>query len=114
LPTKASTELNGQLQMFDANIRHLPKGKIFFAKVHYCLGTKLYDVGVRVGDIIKCEMLSNSTENPSVKFYLGNSTFETTHDAEFEGCLVVYEGNIDGTGFIDEKSKKIAMSQLTS
>lgn len=99
--------------MFDANMRHLQKGKMFFAKVHYCTNTTLHYVGVRGGDIIKCEMLSDSTENPRVKFYFGNGTFETTHDAEFEGCLIVYEGNLDGTGFIDEESKKIAMKQLT-
>jgi len=100
--------------MFDANMRQLPKGKMFFAKVHYCTNTTLFDVGVRGGDIIKCEMLSNSNENPNVKFYFGNATFETTHDAEFEGCLVVYEGNIDGTGFIDEKSRKIAIKPFTT
>jgi len=98
--------------MFDANMRHLPKGRLFFAKAHYCDNTTLHKVGVRAGDIIRCEMLSSSHENPSVKFYFGNGTFETTHDAEFEGCLIVFEGNQDGTGFIDDDSKRIAMAMI--
>jgi hypothetical protein len=98
------------MKMFDANMRHLPKGHLFFAKVHYCSDCTLYEVGMRSGDIIRCEMLSEGDDNPEVKFYFGNGTFTTHSDIEYEESWLVYEGNLDGTGFIDKSSKKKVQS----
>lgn len=91
--------------MFDKNMRDLPLGDVFFCKIHYCNNNALYDAGARADDIVKCEMLSANNENPTVRFYLEKGVFQFTDDSIFEGCLVVYEGNLDGTGFICDDQK---------
>lgn len=99
--------------MFDANLRGLPKGREFFAKVHWCEeGCSLYQVGMRKGDLFRCKMLSDCEEDPEVVFYFGNGVFETSDSKSGKNSFLIYEGNIDGTGFIDEESRVKAMKML--
>lgn len=57
--------------MFDANMRHLPKGKRFYAEM---CGTRedhpVRNLGL-TSRLILCEMLSEDHENPLVRFYGG-------------------------------------------
>lgn len=99
--------------MFDANMRHLPKGKDFFAEM----------CGVRKGhpirycgvssNLILCKMLSDEHENPVVRFYGSKRNVEISDSESGIGSWFVYSGNKDGTGFIDDDKKKEAMRQLT-
>ncbi len=86
-------------------MRHLPKGKKFYAKM----------CGVRdqhpVRDLelssrlILCEMLTEGSENPTVRFYGKSSSVDVTDEESGVGSWFVYEGNEDGSGFISEESK---------
>lgn len=96
--------------MFDANMRHLKKGKLFFTKVHSCSeGCEAYDNGVRSGMIIACKMLSDEHENPAVMFSFDGKDIELDHKNGLIDSWFVYEGNQDGTGFICDESRRIAM-----
>ena len=61
--------------MFDANLRHLPKGKIFFAKIHYCKGSVFEREGWKADDIVLAEKLDNETDNTRVRFYKEDGSF---------------------------------------
>lgn len=98
--------------MFDANLRHLKKGSKYFAKVHSCHKGSLFDAGVKYGDILQCEMLSDSHQNPLVKIKVSKGYIKVRHNEDFYDWGVVYEGQLDGTDFINEESKRIAMAQL--
>jgi hypothetical protein len=99
--------------MFDANMRQLPFKTDFFAKVHYCnIGCELYNLGVRDGQIVKCKMLSPDNENPRVLFKLKSGDHEVYSDTEYTESWVVYEGKVDGSDFINNESKTIAMNML--
>lgn len=69
--------------MFDANMRHLPKGMKFFADVWGVKAdTILHKAGVRKGDVILCEMLDKDTENPRVKVTLPHTYRQVDSDSE--------------------------------
>lgn len=98
--------------MFDANMRWLPIGTEFWAKVHsYSTEGALYREGIRSGDLVQCTMLSKEHNNPQVMFHLknGNSVVIASDDNDCE--WVIYEGNKDGSGFICEISRKEAMGE---
>jgi hypothetical protein len=98
--------------MFDANLRYLPLGREFFAKVHYCeKDSYLHTLGVRTNDIVRGEMLSEEDKNPIVTLKLLSG--DVNIDNDIDAWWIVYEGNIDGTGFINESSRKIAMAMLS-
>jgi hypothetical protein len=98
--------------MFDANLRYLKVGTEFFAKVHYCeKDSYLSTLGVKANDIVRGEMLSEEHKNPIVTLKLLSGDVNVDNDVD--EWFIVYEGNIDGTGFIDESSRKIAMAMLT-
>ena len=91
--------------MFDSNMRHLPKGMIFFAEIHSIVsGSKLYDLGYTVGDVILCKMISKGHDNPAI---LVDGVQITSNESWF--ITVVYSGNSDGSGFIDDMSKEKAL-----
>ena len=98
--------------MFDANMRHLPKGRKFFCKIHYIDDGDLYLKGVRGGDIIECEMRRFSPENPLVTFKISGCNLKIREE-DTGDSWIVYEGNVDGTGFICDKSRAIAMEMKT-
>ena len=100
--------------MFDANMTHLPNGKEFFGKIHYLSANKddaLTKLGYKTGDLVQCVMLGEDNKNPKVKIVMavGESTMtpNTTED-----CWIVYEGDWDGSGFIDDDSKEKAAKIL--
>lgn len=103
--------------IFDANLTHLPQGKKFFAKCHYCdIISSLYAVGFRGGELYYAVMFSpdetdtwEERQERKVGFKINDNVYVFTSEDCFEDALFVYEGNADGTGFIDEKSKKTAM-----
>lgn len=92
--------------MFDANMRHLRKGKTFFCKVHYIESGVLYDAGVRNNDIILCEMLDNCHNNPRVKFTINDVDIICNAEDDWEDKWIVYEGNTDGSGFLPKCDSK--------
>jgi hypothetical protein len=99
--------------MFDANMRHLPKGKKFFAEmcgVRENHPIKQFNLTSR---LILCEMLSDCNDNPTVRFFHGGKFMDMTDDEDGRGSWFVYSGNIDGTGFICDDMKREAMSLLT-
>lgn len=72
--------------MFDANMRHLPKGLDFICEVWGIKeGTTLYKEGVRKGMLICCEMLDEDDENPKVSFDLNGK--EIVVDSHSEGLF---------------------------
>ncbi len=105
--------------MFDANMRDLPKGELFFAEVHGLKeNSSLIDCGVKVGDILLCTMLSIGDNNPRVKvhFPIGPSVTIRSWDTHCEDKLfdtyLVYSGYLkdDKTlgGFIEDCWKRKA------
>lgn len=102
--------------MFDANMRHLPEGKEFFAEVHYVEGSsRLKQLGVVGGDVLFCKMLGGGSENPLVKFVTKTGIPFTMKN--WDGCeeddedfYLVYSGNRDGSGFICDEWKGKAES----
>jgi hypothetical protein len=103
--------------MFDANLRGLPKRMKFFAKVHHMnKHNPLYELGVRRGDILYCKLLVKSGDfSHTVSIHIptegGKHIVTLTSDihkdsyARFTSAFIVYEGNEDFTGFIDDESK---------
>lgn len=99
--------------MFDANMSYLPKDKMFFALISYIDPDTCSPELSRMvtSDVLLCRMMEPSKsstrwETPAVVTYVGKDK-----DGEvFHGILssddgdyshFVYEGNIDGTGFLD-------------
>jgi hypothetical protein len=101
--------------MFDANLRHLPKGTVFFALAHLCIkGSYLHKKRVRTGYVILCEMLTDDNENPSIEITIGKKKYQLhSKDDDIEGWLV-YEGLLDGEGFMEDEIKEKAMKVLKS
>lgn len=67
--------------MFDANMRHLSNGLIFFAEVFTVkVNSSLGEFGYNENDLVLCEMLDNDEENdhnnPTVKFYNKGETLD--------------------------------------
>lgn len=105
--------------MFDANMKHLPKGRLFFAEVHAVREkSSLYQAGVRSGDIVLCTMLSIGNYNPRIKVHLlGGGSVITRHwDSHDEDKLLdtmlVYSGYVKDdksiAGFIQDEWKEKA------
>lgn len=103
--------------MFDANMRYLPKGLKFFCKVHYCSNSELSARGVNKGDILECEMIDDCHDNPRVLFKIKNGELTIKYtgkaDDDFFETLCVYEGKLDLSGFICDKSKAVARSIIS-
>lgn len=100
--------------MFDANMRHLPKGYKFFAEM---CGTRK-DHPIRQLDLtsrlVLCEMLSEEHGNPTVRFFCGDVYVDISNNESGIGSWFVYSGNKDGSGFINDKSKAEAMRVLAA
>ena len=93
--------------MFDANMRYLPKGRWFFAKVQGA-SDSMASKGVKANDLILCHMLNSGNEKPCVDMILNGKPFTISDDTDFYDNWFVFEGNFDLTGFIDKESKEIA------
>lgn len=107
--------------MFDANMRCVPVGKMFFAEV-YVAGDEgeVKEYGIQNGDLILCEKLTHYDWNMTIEeesqvkalVYLENGVkFEVSNQyAGKKGSdWLVYAGSYDGTGFINEEVRESAM-----
>lgn len=88
--------------MFDANMRHLPKGEEFFAEVWAC-HESLQSRGLKSNDVILCEMLEDDVANPLIKFLFNNEWTYLRADDCFEDNWFVYAGLRDLTQFLDHR-----------
>ena len=89
---------------FDANARHLKKGRKFFV-VGTCTKGALFDAGMRSGMYVLCEMLDDSNDKPSIKVWVGDKEVIVSSQGEYDEGFVTYEGTVEGTDFICDKAK---------
>ena len=90
---------------FDANMRGLPKGTLFFAEVFMC-SSKLSQYGVGVDDVLYCEMMSHCDDNPTVCIKLPTGeNLMVSNSTDEDNIWLVYAGDIDMTGFICDNVK---------
>ena len=78
--------------MFDANMRHLPKGHKAVGAVWGCKeGTVLYNHGVRKGDYIKFTMLDEGGDNPEIIVHLdGGDVLVNSHTEGLFAYHILY------------------------
>lgn len=101
--------------MFDANMRYLPKGTKFFAKVYSVdEESHLYDKGLRNNDLVYCEMLSENGNiaEAVVMMDIYGEMHEVREEDSFEDSWLVYAGKADGTDFINLRDKNTAMALM--
>ena len=91
--------------MFDANMRCLPKGR-YFADVEGCCNGTLYDIGVRNNMVVMFDKHDDNDESPTVTVHHDGRSVEIAYKCTTE--WLVYAGNYDLTGFIDERSLRLA------
>ena len=91
--------------LFDANMRYLPKGRQFFARVMYA------DEGspFHPRSLLMCEMLDEGNEDPEIVLL---ETGVQIFCSECEESFVVFEGNLDLTSFISKASLAEATQML--
>ncbi|AGN51481.1 hypothetical protein VPLG_00042 [Vibrio phage eugene 12A10] len=107
--------------MFDANARHLPDGRLFFAECHSIdpESNTLIEL-LKKGRIYLCEKLEDNPYDCRFRIFLDSTKrdyiliIEDFEDEEnFDDySLFVYSGCPDGTGFIDEEWKQKALDFL--
>ena len=92
--------------MFDANMKYLPKGWKFFAEVSGAKGA-LANLGLKCGDIVQCHMLNESENNPCVDLLINGKITTIQNYKKGHGWYdrLVYSGNLDGSGFIEEEQQ---------
>lgn len=86
--------------MFDANMRHLSNGLIFFAEVFSVKkDSSLHKFGYRENDLVLCKMIDNDEGNdhvnPTVKFYINGNVIECKSwedDEKLFSTWVVFAG----------------------
>jgi hypothetical protein len=99
---------------FCANMRYVPKGLEFFAKVTGCKkGSKLFALGFRTGDIVQCVMLDEQNDTPEVLFKTrtGEIKIRPGGDENYSS-LVEYAGQIHGLNFIEAEDSRKAQEIL--
>lgn len=89
--------------MFDANMRHLPKGHKFFALVW---GTKQNTIlakhGVNRDDMCLCTMLDDDVDNPQVTFHLPSGDVDVYSSSEgMFAYHILYVGTLKGDELVD-------------
>lgn len=96
--------------MFDANLRYQQKGEDGFCEVwNVKEETPLWNIGVRKGDVLYYKMLSIGHDNPRVKLTTSGGKTLTTrswpdgYDSKNFDFLIVYSGETDLTGFLDQE-----------
>lgn len=101
--------------MFDANMRCLSKGTVFFAEV-WNTSKRLKAKGIQLEDVLLCKMLDDCEKEPSVEITLNGEVFVVTYDEDFFDKWLVYSGWVDENGelhnFIKDKIKQKAMETL--
>lgn len=86
--------------MFDANMRHLPKGHKFIAAVWGVKpDTVLAQHGVRKDDLCLCTMMGGGSDNPRVTFHLdGHDVVVSSHDEGMFAYHILYMGTVEPDG----------------
>lgn len=91
--------------MFDANMRHLPKGHKFIADVWGLKETSpLAKAGIEANSLILCTMLDDCDDNPSVMVHLpsGEDIIVKSYNNSIKGELfmhhVLYYGTVEEDG----------------
>ena len=104
--------------MFDANAAHIKEGEKFFAEVH-AVDAQLTTMGVKCGDIVLCEHVTKSEgslrDNLISKIYTGKDSAPLNwhYDIHSEDwSWMVYSGDPNGNGFINDKYKQKALDFL--
>lgn len=99
--------------MFDANMRCLPKGTQFFCSVCFCKEhSSIHRLGARSGDIFRCKMLDDSEERPRVSIKINGKVYILKYGDEFWDMLLIYEGMVNGLGFINDDSEARSLEIL--
>jgi hypothetical protein len=107
--------------MFDANARHLPDGRLFFAECHSIDPERcILSESLKEGNIYLCEKMGNNPYQCTVIIYLNSTKKDSiTVGIDFEDeesfddySLFVYSGCPDGTGFICDEWKAKALDFL--
>ena len=92
--------------MLDANIRNLKKGSKFFAKAYSVdRQGKLYNLGLRKGDLVFCHMLTSDKDKPLVDLTIGDKILTVSSKTEKYYTRLTYEGNQNLSDFICEESR---------
>lgn len=97
--------------MFDANMRHLPKGFKFFVTGYISKDNPLREICTKETKILKGTMLSKGSENPTVTFkntIKGEGVTITLSEDDTGDDWLLYAGTINGSGFICDEVKVAA------
>ncbi len=100
--------------MFDANLRYIGKGRTVFAIFAGSVpeGHVLHEYRRDVSALILCQMQTHGHQNPTVRFFTGKNTYVDLSDRESGDVWVQYAGQIDGTNYLNEATKDLAMGVL--
>lgn len=107
--------------MFDANARHLPDGKLFFAECHSIdPESNTLNFLFKAGRSYLCEKFDGNPDCCRFKLYFNNHEHDWIivkvdfdDEENFDDySLFVYSGRPDGTGFIDKEWKQKALDFL--
>ena len=105
--------------MFDANLRYHEKGDDGFCEVYSVKeNTKLWEMGVRKGDVLYFKMLSIGSQNPRVKLITsaGDTVTIRSWDSEYDSrhldFWIVYSGNTDLTGFLPQEKHIVEKAKV--
>ena len=102
--------------MFDANFRGVEVNTFFYSKIEMCeKDTVLYKAGFRKGDLVKTKIIGGTEDNPLARLYINDTHVDILEDdgsKNFYNTSIYYEGNINATGFINEKSRIKAINAL--
>lgn len=111
----------GEIEMFDANARYLPDGKLFFAECR-SLNPESFILNrlLKTGKVYLCEKLGDNPDTCKFRIFL-NSTkkdyltvgvdFNKGENLDYY-TLFVYSGCPDGSGFICNKLRSEALDFL--
>jgi len=78
----------------------------------YAVSDKLKEKGIVKGELIICHMLNSDHENPCVDMLVNDKLLTVSSHQDFFENWFVYTGDVDGSGFIDDRLKRIAMAML--
>lgn len=103
--------------MFDANAGYASVGKKFFATIS-SVNSKMKECGISSGNLVICEHIEkdNKRDNKLSLIWFNKTEKPIEYRESIEElddfALICYEGNLDGTGFIDNSTKNKALEFL--
>lgn len=100
--------------MYDANLRGLPKGYMFFSEVFGVdKNSDLFLFGVRKGDILLGKMLTSGIEDVTVLFLVKDKFIKLTETLT-RNSLFVFVGALSGHSFISEEHINKSLEVLSN